>query len=46
MKNQGKKKRLTFGEFVEGVYNVYGKRRAGGFVRMALKSHMVELRRH
>ena len=44
MKTHDKKKNLTFGEFVERVYDVYGKRKAGGIVKLAIKSHLVEFR--
>jgi hypothetical protein len=43
MKTGGMKKHLTLGEFIERVYDAYGKRRAAGVVRLALKAHMIEL---
>ncbi|MGD0812219.1 MAG: hypothetical protein ABSA83_01335 [Verrucomicrobiota bacterium] len=46
MKTNPTKKRLTFGDFVAGGYRVWGKRRALGIIRLALKSHMVEFRGH
>ena len=44
MKNRNMKKNLTFGEFVERVYDVCGKRKAGGIVRLAIKAHLIEFR--
>jgi hypothetical protein len=44
MKAHKRKRNLTFGEFVERVYDVCGKRKAGGIVRLAFKSHLVEFR--
>jgi hypothetical protein len=44
MKAHSKKKPLTFGEFVAGGYRVWGKRRAEGIIRLAVKSHMIEFR--
>ena len=45
MKNNSKKKYRTFGEFIEGVYNVCGKRKAAGIVRLAMESHLIEFRK-
>ena len=39
-----KKKPLTFGDFVAGSYRARGKRRASGFIRLTLKSHLIEFR--
>ena len=44
MKTHDMKINLTFGQFVESVYNVCGKRKAGGIVRLALKAHLIEFR--
>jgi hypothetical protein len=44
MKTNPTKKQLTFGEFVAGGYRVWGKRRALGIIRLALKSHLIEFR--
>ena len=44
MKNHGARKYLTFGEFIELVYNVCGKRNAGGVVRIAIKAHLIQFR--
>jgi len=44
MNPHSKKKPLTFGDFVAGSYRAWGKRRAGGIIRLALKSHLVEFR--
>jgi len=46
MKNHDRKRYLTLGEFIERVYDVCGKRKARGIVRLALKSHLVEIRNH
>jgi hypothetical protein len=39
-----KKRPLTFGDFVAGVYRNWGKRRAKGIVQLAIKVHMIEFR--
>jgi hypothetical protein len=44
MNGQLKKKPLTFGEFVAGGYRAWGKRRANGIIRLALKAHLLEFR--
>jgi hypothetical protein len=44
MKTKPAKKQLTFGDFVAGGYRAWGKRRALGIIRLALKSHMIEFR--
>jgi hypothetical protein len=44
MNIQPKKKPLTFGEFVAGGYRVWGKRKAAGIIRLAIKSHLLEFR--
>jgi hypothetical protein len=36
VKAHGRKKQLTFGEFVQRVYDVCGKRKAGGIARLAI----------
>jgi hypothetical protein len=46
MKTNHKKRALTFGEFVEGIYDTCGSRKAKGMVRLAVKSHLVEFRGH
>jgi hypothetical protein len=46
MKTRRTKKQMTFGEFVERVYDTCGKRKAGGLVRLAIKAHLVEFRHH
>ena len=43
MKYHGGTKYLTLGEFIERVYNVCDKRKAGGIVRIALKAHLVKV---
>ena len=45
MKTIGKKKTLTFGDFITAAYHAWGARRAKGFVRLAFESHLVEFRR-
>jgi hypothetical protein len=37
-------KELTLGEFINSVYDVWGKRRAKGIVRLAIKAHLIEFR--
>jgi hypothetical protein len=44
MKVRAKGKPLTFGEFVEGVYRTWGKRKAKGIVQLAIEVHMIEFR--
>jgi hypothetical protein len=44
MKNNCRKKSLTFGEFVACVYEGCDKRKARGFVRLAIKAHLIEFR--
>jgi hypothetical protein len=44
MKTNCRKKSLTFGEFIAGVYDVCGKRKARGIVRLAVKAHWVAFR--
>ena len=46
MKAHGRKRHLTFGEFAECMYDVCGKRKTGGVVRLALKTHLIEFRKH
>jgi hypothetical protein len=35
---------LTFGDFVAGVYDAFGKRRAKRIVHVALAKHLIEFR--
>jgi hypothetical protein len=44
MKTKQKKKALMFGEFIAGVYDACGKRRANGLIRLAVNTHLVEFR--
>jgi hypothetical protein len=44
MKTNGRKKSLTFGEFITRVYDVWGQRKAGGIVQLAIKAHLFEFR--
>jgi len=46
MKTHGRKRNLTFGEFIERVYDVCGKRKARGIVRLAIKAHLIEFCNH
>ena len=39
-----RKKPLTFGDFVVGVYETWGKRRAKGIIQLACEVHMIEFR--
>ena len=43
MKTHGKKKHMTLGEFIERVYDVCDKGKAGGIVRIALRAHLVKI---
>jgi hypothetical protein len=42
MKTNPSKKPLTFGEFVAGRYHVWGRRRALGIIRLAIKANLIE----
>ena len=44
MKTNGKKKALTFGDFIAATYHAWGARRAIGFVRLAIDTHLVVFR--
>jgi len=44
MKARSRRKPLTFGDFVAGVYQTWGKRRAKGIVRLAVELHVIEFR--
>ena len=44
MKTNRRKKALTFGEFIASVYDAYGKPKAMGIVRLAVKARWVEFR--
>jgi hypothetical protein len=44
MKAHSKKKPLTFGDVVAGSYRAWGKRRAGGIIRLALELHFIQFR--
>jgi len=39
-----RKRPLTFGDFVAGVYHTWGKRRAKGIVQLAVNAHFIEFR--
>jgi hypothetical protein len=44
IKVQPRKRPLTFGDFVAGVYRTWGKRRAKGIIDLAIKVHVIEFR--
>jgi hypothetical protein len=44
MKTTSKKKTLTFGDFIVGIYEVCGKRKARGMVQLAVNAHLLEFR--
>ena len=44
VKTLGKKKALTFGDFVVGAYRAWGKRRAKGLVWLAVNARLIEFR--
>jgi hypothetical protein len=44
MKTHPKQRPLTFGDFVAGVYLAWGKRRAKGIVKLAVKTHIIVFR--
>jgi hypothetical protein len=44
MKPNPKRGPLTFGNFVVGVYQTWGERRAKGIVQLAIEVHMIEFR--
>jgi len=44
MRNNSKKKALTFGEFVAAIYAAWGRRKALGIVRLAVNAGLVEFR--
>jgi hypothetical protein len=44
MKTHPPQKPLTFGDFVAGGYRAWGKRKANGIIRLAIKTHLIEFR--
>jgi len=44
MKSNCRKKSLTFGEFIARVYDIWGEHKAGGIIRLAIKTHLIEFR--
>ena len=44
IKTESGRRPLTFGDFVAGVYNTWGQRRAKGIIQLALKAHVIEFR--
>src|ERR1700733_14347783 len=43
-KARSRKRPLTFGDFVAGVYSTWGKRKAKGIIDLAIKAHVIEFR--
>ncbi|HWD18589.1 MAG TPA: hypothetical protein VHB20_04875 [Verrucomicrobiae bacterium] len=43
MKANHEKKNVTLGEFIVAAYDAWGKRRGRGAVRLAIKTHLVEV---
>jgi hypothetical protein len=44
VKTNHKKKALTFGDFIVGIYDARGRQKAKGIVPFAVESHRVEFR--
>ena len=44
IKTNRKKRGLMFGDFIAATYRAWGKRRAPGFVRLAVNAHLVVFR--
>ena len=44
MKTNGKKKTLTFGDFIAATYRAWGSHRAKGLLRLAVNAHLVVFR--
>jgi hypothetical protein len=44
IKTHREKRPLTFGDFVAGVFQTWGKRRAKGIIDLAIKVHVIEFR--
>jgi hypothetical protein len=44
MNTSPSKKPLTFGDFVTGSYRAWGKRKANGIIRLAIKARWIEFR--
>jgi hypothetical protein len=44
LKSHPRKRPLTFGDFVAGVFQTWGKRRAKGIIDLAIKVHVIEFR--
>ena len=44
MRNNSRKRALTFGEFVAAIYAAWGKRMGPGVVRLAVNARLVEFR--
>ena len=46
MKNNRKKKALTFGDLIASGYRACGKRRAIGIIRLAAKARLITFQKH
>ncbi len=44
IKARSRRKPLTFGDFVAGVYQACGKRKAKEIIELAVKAHVIEFR--
>ena len=44
MKNNGRKRAMTFGDFIAAVYRFWGRHRAKELVRVAVNAQLVEFR--
>jgi hypothetical protein len=44
MKSHPMKKQLTFGDFVAGVCQAWGKSAANGIIKLPVKTHIIEFR--
>jgi hypothetical protein len=44
MKARCKRTPLTFGDFVTGVYQIWGNRKAKGIVQLAVEVHLIKFR--
>ena len=45
MKTLSRKHQLTLGELIQSAYNIFGKRKARGVVRLAIKAHLIQFER-
>jgi len=42
MKAYSNQKSLTFGDFVAGAYRAWGRHKANGIIRLAIKTRLIE----